>query len=160
MRITVSLIFTALLTLSSGVWADQSKYSLDTAPSANIDPADVVQIVVDALRLNDPDSGDNGIATVWRFAAPSNKAMTGPLDRFTQMLKGGYGDMLNHIDSDYGPIEVQDDIAIQPVWLTTPKGDEVAYVFQLRRQGPGAFEGMWMTESVYPIAPKRRGTAI
>lgn len=160
MRTTVSLIFTVLLTLSSNVWADQSKYSLNIAPSASIEPADVVQIVVDALRVNNPDSGDDGIATVWRFAAPSNKAMTGPLERFTKMLKGGYGDMLNHIDSDYGPIEVQDDIAIQPVWLTTPSGDEVAYVFQLRRQGPGEFEGIWMTESVYPIAPKRRGTAI
>ncbi len=160
MRTTVSLIFTVLLTLSSNVWADQSKYPLNIAPSASIEPADVVQIVVDALRVNNPDSGDDGIATVWRFAAPSNKAMTGPLERFTKMLKGGYGDMLNHIDSDYGPIEVQDDIAIQPVWLTTPSGDEVAYVFQLRRQGPGEFEGIWMTESVYPIAPKRRGTAI
>ncbi len=160
MRISIGLVLALLLNLSSNAWADSSTQRTDLKPAVNMEPDAVVQIVIDALRDNDPTAGDDGIATVWRFAAPSNKAMTGPLERFTQMLKGGFSEMLNHIDSDYGPMEIDGDLAIQPVWLITPSGDEVGYVFQLRKQSAGPFQGMWMTESVYPIAPKKRGTTI
>lgn len=158
MRIHITVFLAFLLSLSSSAWADTR---LDgPTPSAELTPSEVVQIIVDALKTNDSGSGDQGIATVWRFAAPSNKAATGPLPRFTTMLKKGFGEMLNHIDDDYGPIDIEDDVAMQPVWLVTPRGDEVGYVFRLRRQGEGQFDGMWMTEAVYPIAPKKPGNAI
>jgi len=143
--------------LSSNASADSGPVQ---EPGPNLSPEAVIRIVVDALRDNKPELDDDGIATVWRFAAPSNKAMTGPLDRFTRMIKGGFSDMLNHVDSNFGPVEINDDLASQPVWLLTPQGDEVGYLFQLRRQGAGEFEGSWMTESVYPIAPRSSDTTI
>ena len=149
-----------LLTLSSNAWAETDTHDLSVQPSVGIEPSEVVQIVVDALRVNDPNKGDEGIATVWRFAAPSNKAVAGPLPRFTQMLKGGFADMLNHLDSDYGAISIEEDLAMQPVWLTTPAGNEVGYVFHIRKQGSGKFNGIWMTEAVYPIAPRSSSTSI
>jgi len=159
MRATIYVILSLLLILSSNVHADLNR--LEKAdPSTELAPDQVVRIVVDALRSNDSAAGDNGIATVWRFAAPSNKAVTGPLERFTNMIKGGFGDMLNHIDSDFGPIEIEDDLATQPVWLTTETGDEVGYIFRIRLQDDGEFKGMWMTEAVYPLAPKTPGTSI
>lgn len=160
MRITIGVIFAILLKLSFNAWADSSAADLSVEPAADIKPGEVVQIVVDALRINDSQTGDEGIATVWRFAAPGNKAVTGPLPRFSQMLKGGFADMLNHVDSEYGPIIIEDDLAVQPVWLITPSGDEVGYVFHIRKQGAGDYDGIWMTEAVFPIPPRDSGTSI
>lgn len=160
MRILFGVFLAVLLNLSSITWADSPTDTLSVEPAVGIKPGEVVKIVVDALRDNDSEDGDQGIATVWRFAAPSNKAITGPLPRFSQMLKGGFADMLNHIDSDFGPIKIEDDLAVQPVWLITPSGDEVGYVFRLRKQTTDEYNDIWMTESVYPIAPKQSGISI
>lgn len=157
MRTSIGILLVLLLNLSFSAWADTLT---PRKPSVTIKPDEVVEIIIDALKTNDPENGDQGIETVWRFAAPSNKAVTGPLQRFTQMIKGSFPDMLNHIDDDIGPIQVEGDIAIQPVYLVTPQGDEVGYLFRLRRQRSGDYKGMWMTEAVYPIAPKTPGTTI
>jgi len=120
-------------------------------PNIELAPDEVIQIVIDALKSNDPTKDDDGIATVFEFASPGNKSVTGPLERFTQMIKGGFGDMLNHVDSEFGNIEVNEDVALQAVWLTSSSGKRSGYVFQLGKQASGEFEGMWMTESVWPI---------
>ena len=129
------------------------------SPSVEHGPADVVAIVVDALRTNDAE--DNGIATVYRFAAPGNRANTGPLPRFARMIKRGFGDMLAHVDSRFDEIRIVGDKALQAVWLTTPSGTEVGYAFQLGRQSGGEYDGMWMTEAVLPLGEgERSGTRI
>lgn len=132
-----------------------------SSPNAELTPGDVVRIVVDALKTNNPDNNDDGIAKVFEFASPGNKSVTGPLPRFTDMIKGGFGDMLNHVDSEFGEIDVQEKTALQAVWLTAPDGRETGYVFQLGKQTTGEFEGMWMTESVWPLgARKPKGQSI
>jgi len=136
MRFRVGLLLAVLLNLSSTAWAETT--SANAHPNIDLSPEQVVRIVIDALRDNNTETGDKGIATVWRFAAPSNKRFTGPFERFARMI----------------------DVAMQPVWLVTAGGDEIGYVFQLRRQSDGSYEGMWMTESVYPLAPKTEGTTI
>ena len=158
MRTTYRVFLAVLLNLSSLAWADN--HSIKPIPSVDLTPEEVIQIVVEALKTNDSATGDQGIATVWRFAAPGNKAVTGPLPRFTTMIKGGFSEMLNHLTTDFGPIEIDDDVAAQPVVIITPVGDEVTYLFQLRRQAAGEYEGMWMTEAVFPIAPKKPGNSI
>ena len=117
MRPILALLLAVLLNLSSNAWADSLANPLTAEPAVNIKPDEVVQIVVDALRLNDSEAGDKGIAAVWRFAAPSNKAITGPLPRFSQMLKIGFADMLDHVSSDFGPVDIDNDVAVQPLSL-------------------------------------------
>lgn len=119
------------------------------APSEIFSPQQVISIVVDSLKSNGED--DQGIATVFRFASPSNKSVTGPLSRFTQMLKRGFPDMLNHTGVRYDDIDISGDSAVQAVWLQTESGAEYGYAFQLRKQGSGVHEGMWMTEAVIPL---------
>ncbi len=157
MRASFGRILVFLLILSSNAWAGTGA---PKGPSTAIKPAEVVEIIIEALRTNDPSDGDEGIVTVWRFAAPSNRAFTGPLPRFKQMIKSGFPEMLNHIDEDFGPMEIRGDVALQPVWLVTRNGEQVGYLFSLRRQSEGYYEGMWMTESVAPIAPKKPSTTI
>lgn len=145
-----------LLTTTQLAVADDSNCTI--APSDEIDPETVVRTVVEALRSNSDDN--EGIATVYCFASPGNKQMTGPLERFTAMIRSGYSNMLNHKDSEFEDIEVRDDVALQPVWLTTAGGEVVGYLFRLGKQTAGQYTGMWMTEAVYPIDPSKRTQSI
>lgn len=132
-----------------------------SSPNTELTPTEVVHIIVDALKSNDPSNDDDGIATVFEFASPGNKLSTGSLQRFTNMIKHGFSDMLNHVESDFGEIDIKNKTALQAVWLTSPTGEETGYVFQLGQQAGGDFEGMWMTESVWPIgARKPQGQSI
>ena len=65
--------------LSNSVHADSP-----LQPSTQYQPDEVVQIVIEALGANTESQNDDGIATVYRFASPGNRANTGPLSRFTQ----------------------------------------------------------------------------
>lgn len=125
------------------------------APHSELAPEQVVVIVIDALKTNDPSKNDDGIATVFNFASPGNKSTTGPLARFTKMIKNGFADMLNHSNSEFGPMDIDGNTALQAVWLTTPTGKEIGYVFQIGKQKGGEFDGMWMTESVWPIGDRK-----
>jgi len=150
-----SLFGTALLALSG------APFAADPAPTLERTPQEVVEIVVDALRTNGDATGDEGIATVFRFASPGNKASTGPLTRFTRMIKMGYPEMLAHQSSRFDEMTVSGDKALQAVWLMSPSGTEVGYAFQLGRQRGGDYDGMWMTESVLPLGKgERSGTRI
>jgi len=124
------------------------------APNINNTPQQVVKTVVDALRDNDKDN--TGIATVFCFASPNNKASTGPLERFTAMITNGFGHMPNHAYSYTDEMTIDNDIAQQPVWLVTTDGREYGYLFTVGKQKDGEFAGMWMTEAVMPL--KRKGT--
>lgn len=124
-------------------------------PNAQLSPEQVVRIVIEALKNNDPSKDDDGIATVFQFASPGNKSSTGPLPRFTKMIKGGFSHMLNHVDSEFGPIEINERTALQAVWLTSRSGQQIGYVFQIGKQVGGEFDNMWMTESVWPIGERK-----
>ena len=153
----VLLVACAVLLLSPTLKADTT----ELAPSSDYRPQEVVQIVINALQENSPALEDSGIATVFRFASPGNRALTGPLPRFTRMIKRGYPDMLNHAGARYDAMEITDDTAVQAVWLMQASGKELGYAFQLSRQAGGAYEGMWMTDTVLPLGPgERSGTRI
>jgi len=130
-------------------------------PSIDLQPAEVVEIVVDALRRNPGLEDDAGIRTVFRFASPGNRAMTGPVERFATMIKRGYGDMLGFASSRFEDIEVERDTALQVVWLRQEDGRESGYAFQLGRQSGGEYDGMWMTDAVLPLGESAEsGTSI
>lgn len=148
---TIARFFILFIILPIGsVYAD----SQSTTPNTELTPAQVVHIVIDALKTNDSAKNDAGIATVFEFASPGNKSVTGPLERFTTMIKGGFSDMLNHVDSEFGEIAVENNTALQAVWLTSASGTKTGYVFQLGKQTSGENAGMWMTESVLPLGSR------
>lgn len=129
-------------------------------PDQSYTPQQVVKIVVDSLQSNDATT-DEGIATVFRFASPANKLSTGPLQRFSSMIKKGFPDMLNHSNARYDAMEVSGDKAIQAVWFMTRTGKEVGYAFQLSKQANGSSRGMWLTDQVFPLGiGKDSGTRI
>lgn len=144
-----SLIAAILLANSSSLRADDASL----APSSDYRPQEVVRIVIDALQRNSEAANNDGIATVFRFASPGNRANTGPLNRFTKMIRQGFPDMLNHAGARFDPMEINGNSAVQAVWLFTDSGAEVGYAFKLGRQLSGKYQGMWMTDAVVPLGP-------
>ena len=70
-------------------------------PNSRIEPYQVIKIQLRGLMNNDDPSTDYGIKQTWEFAHPSNKKYTGPINKFTKMIKGeGYRMLLNHTESE------------------------------------------------------------
>lgn len=110
----------------------------------------VVQKQLVALKNNDQPQPDAGIELAWAFAHPSNRKATGPLGRFTQMLKGPtYRDLLNHsahritfIDST--PTTATYDVVVFPGSNRAP----LLYRWTVARVQSGDREGEWATTAV------------
>ena len=81
-------------------------------PRSDIKPAEVVEIQLAGLQKNDQNFKDSGIEQTWNFAHPSNKKVTGPLDRFKRMIKGAsYQMMINHLSHTITQLEKGDNLA-------------------------------------------------
>ncbi len=145
------LLVSVALALPASLLADG-----DPRPSKAYSPQEVVAIVVDALQQNPRTENDAGIRTVFAFASPGNRAFTGPLERFTTMIKGGFSDMLGFRASRFEPMKQEGSRAVQVVWLAQDSGKEVGYAFQLAQQEGGEHDGMWMTEAVVPLGESTR----
>ncbi len=66
-----------------------------TEPDPSLSPQDVVSIQIEALQHNDTPYEDRGIEVTFNFASPTNKRMTGPLERFKVMVRNPvYGPMI------------------------------------------------------------------
>ncbi|WP_412067372.1 DUF4864 domain-containing protein [Rubrivirga sp. IMCC43871] len=130
----------------------------DPQPSPDLTAEEVVRVQVEALGANDTPTPDAGIATAFRFASPGNRAATGPLERFTQMVKGPvYSDMIDATTAEYGRIVVEGDRAALRVSLGHADGRRAVYVFSLTRQRGGDCDGCWMTDGVERREPVRNG---
>ncbi|MCB9077573.1 MAG: DUF4864 domain-containing protein [Anaerolineaceae bacterium] len=124
-------------------------------PGPELSPEDVVKIQVEALQNNDSD--DTGIEIAFRFASPANRQATGPLHRFTYLVKNPtYRPMLNHKLAEYSPIEISGDTARQRVTITGSDGSANVYLFDLSRQDTPACSGCWLTDGV-SFVPTRQG---
>lgn len=121
-------------------------------PDTGLEPQDVVRIVMRALANNDRPHKDAGIETTFNFASPANKLNTGPLQKFSNMLKAGvYTAMIDHRMSEFSEVVRQGNSAYQYVRLITREGNIAVFAFRLGLQVDGDFGGMWMTEAVWPL---------
>ena len=122
-------------------------------PTTERQPEDVVRIVIEALAHNDKPYADAGIATTFAFASPANKVNTGPLPKFSQMIRTPtYGIMIDHLEHEFSEVVLVGDKAYQMVRVLGNSGAEVIFAFRLSQQLGGEFDGMWMTDAVWPVA--------
>ena len=121
-----------------------------TEPDPSLSPQDVVSIQIEALRNNDTPYEDRGIEVTYNFASPTNKRMTGPLERFKVMVRNPvYGPMINHRSAEYENVRVEGDFAQVDAILQSKDGQYLGYRFMLSRQHGNEYEGSWMTDAVY-----------
>jgi hypothetical protein len=136
------------------VWASVAGLAqvADLTTRPELSPERVVQYQADALQHNDEPKVDAGIERAFRFASPSNKQMTGPLEKFVQIVKSpAYSAMLNSVSSSIVGSEVKDDQARFTVHFVAADGRQVTYIFVLSKQNEGEFNNCWMTDGVAPL---------
>lgn len=123
-----------------------------TEPNPSLNPVQVVEAQLDALRRNRDD--DEGIRITYNFASPANREETGPLDRFRTLFESPvYAPLLNHREFEVYAPSVYEDLAVVPVRVIASDGEQVDYVFILTRQQEDPYENMWMTDAVQIHSP-------
>jgi hypothetical protein len=136
------------------VWASVSGLAQVAVltPRPELSPEQVVQYQAEALQHNDEPTSDAGIERAFRFASPSNKQLTGPLEKFIRIVKSpAYSPMLNSVSSSIVGSEVKDDQARIAVHFVAADGRQITYVFVLSKQSEGEFNNCWMTDGVAPL---------
>jgi len=150
---SISLCFALFVT--AALHADNT-FVPELKPNPEYLPDEVVGIQMRALGHNDQPFNDAGIELTFRFASPSNKVNTGPLDRFSRLFSHpAYEPMLNHQILEIGSAEIKDNKARVPVMIGTVAGVRMAYVFSLSKQIEAPYADCWMTDSVTPISLTR-----
>ena len=125
-------------------------------PNPDIAPAEVIAIQLNGLQHNDSPETDAGIRQTWAFAHPRNRAMTGPLKRFTTMLKGqGYDVMLNHASHEIVPANSGEGWRQFDVFMETKNGEVMQFSWIVEKVKNGHYKNCWMTVAV--SAPRLTG---
>ena len=124
-------------------------------PNVNIEPQEVVKIQLSALKENDFPEKDNGIIQTWIFAHPNNQKVTGPIDRFKNMLKtDSYSMLLNH--STHEVIEVFKSSKVATFEVTVLDKDKKYYKFKWQVEkftSEGYLKNCWLTTAVSQPIP-------
>ena len=142
-----TLLLPLLLFIPFQIWGLSLK---DAYPDPSLNPSDVVKMQLSAMQQND--ASNLGIEVTFRFASPSNKRYTGPLEQFIRLVKNpSYKHLLNHLDVNFMDTIIEEDKAIQDVILTTSNGKRIGYRFKLSLQKSEQHKNCWMTDAVSPF---------
>ena len=142
----LSLFLSVLLFVSTPILAREL-----LRPDPSLSPAHVVKIQLQALQRNDEPTPDAGIAQTWAFAHPDNKRMTGPLEKFAQMLKGpSYRMLLGHLEHTIKTVVGSNQTVLFNVTVVTADNQRVSFQWTLSKVRSGPLSGAWMTIGVSP----------
>ena len=141
-----------LITAFVGLMLNGPAFALNIiSPNPNLQPKSVVKIQLQSLQKNDEPIPDAGIIQTWAFAHPNNRLMTGPIKRFTLMMKSeNYKKMLYHRDYNIEPVLKTNDRSQFAVSIITSDDQKMAFKWELMKVLTGEFAGSWMTTSVSP----------
>ena len=120
-----------------------------TGPDPGMAPREVVAAVVDALRHNNFPHPNAGVLTVYHFASPANRRVTGPYGHFLRLVKSPpYAPLFKAAAVEFGEIGVDGSRASQNVTTRTSGGESATFRFDLSRQTDGPCAGCWMVDGV------------
>ena len=124
-------------------------------PTPEINPEEVVKIQLSSLMNNDEPYLNAGIEQTWEFAHPSNRAFTGPIQRFTQMMYApSYAVMLDHKKHEIIEVKLDKNIAYFFIELTSIDGKMFGFRWTLEKvKEEGGFKDCWMTTAVSTPMP-------
>jgi len=119
-------------------------------PNTNIKPYDVVKIQLTGLQNNNKLSDDFGIKQTWNFAHPNNKKYTGPIDKFTKMIKGdAYQMLIDHLEHTINPLGNSDKWAQYEVIILDKNKIYHKFSWQVEKyEGEGPLNDCWLTTMV------------
>ena len=140
---------TFIILFSTSVLAELLK------PTPEINPEEVVKIQLSSLMNNNEPYLNAGIEQTWEFAHPSNRAFTGPIQRFTQMMYApSYAVMLDHKKHEIIEVKLDKNIAYFFIELTSIDGKMYGFRWTLEKvKEEGGFKDCWMTTAVSTPMP-------
>lgn len=128
-------------------------------PHSKYSPLEVVEIQLRALQRNDDPVPGTGIAQTWAFAHPNNRAVTGPLERFGQMIaSANYRFLLGHVAHTVELVVETKEMALYRVTIVSADGGKYSLQWRVVKVQSGEYAGAWMTIAVSP--PQRAGNAV
>ena len=120
-------------------------------PHPDMSPKDVIEIQLKSLQKNDEPKPDAGILQTWAFAHPNNRLMTGPIERFTRMMKSqNYKYILYHRHHKIERVFKTNSNSQFAVTITTKYNRKMTFRWELEKVKKGMYFGSWMTTSVSP----------
>ena len=126
-----------------------SSFAEEVRPNENLEPIDVIQIQLKALKDNDTPKADSGIKQTWLFAHPKNKLATGPYDRFKKMLYDPhYVILLNHYSHQLSLIDSRETEKIYEIKITTKDQRHFFYEWKVELGSEKNCKSCWFTSAV------------
>ena len=119
-------------------------------PSSNLKPFDVLMIQLNSLKNNNTPYKDAGIEQTWKFAHPNNKAATGPLKRFKQMIySDSYKILISHANNKTIILKESTNKFVYKVYVLSKNKKRYYYIWQIEKvEREGNLKDCWMTTRV------------
>ena len=129
-------------------------------PNIYLKPLDVLMIQLNSLQNNNVPYKDAGIEQTWKFAHPDNKKMTGPLEKFKQMIYGkSYKILINHETNEITILNETSNKSVYKVYILSKDKKKYYYIWQIEKVLlNGDLKNCWMTTRV--SIPKYLGDVI
>tara|TARA_Y100000590_G_C15494670_1_gene929196 strand:- start:164 stop:625 length:462 start_codon:yes stop_codon:yes gene_type:complete len=119
-------------------------------PNSNLKPFDVLMIQLNSLKNNNIPYKDAGIEQAWEFAHPINKASTGPLKRFKEMIySDNYKILISHENNKTVILKKSANKFVYKVYVLSNDKKRYFYIWQLEKvEQKGSLKNCWMTTGV------------
>ena len=119
-------------------------------PNSNLKPLDVLMIQLNSLKNNNNPYKDAGIEQTWEFAHPINKASTGPLERFKQMIySDSYKILISHQSNKTIILKESVNKSVYKVYVLSKDKKKYYYIWQIEKvELEGNLKNCWMTTGV------------
>ena len=119
-------------------------------PKPTLKPLDVLLIQLNSLKNNNTPYTDAGIEQTWEFAHPNNKAITGPLNKFKQMIYSkSYEILISHENSEITILKETENMSTYKVLILSKDKKKYYYIWQVEKVLlDGSLKNCWMTTSV------------
>ncbi len=118
-------------------------------PSPDITPDQVVKIQLEGLQNNDLTDDNLGIRICFNFASPGNKIITGPIEKFIQLIKTpAYRTLIGFERAEFSMVSVKGRTAQQAVRIIHTNGESAIFAFVLSKQDEEPYRDCWMTDAV------------
>ena len=131
-----------------------------TKPNISLKPFDVLMIQLNSLQNNNVPYKDAGIEQTWKFAHPDNKKMTGPLEKFKQMIYSkSYEILISHENNEITILYETNNKSVYKVYILSKDKKKYYYIWQIEKVLlDGDLKNCWMTTRV--SGPKYLGDII
>ena len=129
-------------------------------PNTSIKAINVVKMQLSALMKNDSPYKDFGIVQTWEFAHPKNQRVTGPIERFKNMMKtDSYSILINHKSHEINEVYKSNEVATFEVMVLDKEKKYYKFKWQVEKYKlDGPLKNCWLTTVV--SQPMSMGSSI